>query len=119
MIAQVREPVLEYPFVLEYLNYNTSSSYTRKKQRVDPLLFLYPKEAGRGCFYVRISLTIIEALLIPEVPYTRVIYALFNHMYSPTTNSNSSCVLNRFPSLLRNHHAGVAPLLLFLSSTYR
>ena len=32
MIAQVREPVLEYPFVLEYLNYNTSSSYTRKKQ---------------------------------------------------------------------------------------
>ena len=76
-------------------------------------------KADGGCFCMRMCIMLIEFLLIPEVPYTQVIYALFNHIYIAITKTSCNYVLNRFPSLLLNLHVGVDPLHLFLISTYR
>ena len=96
----------------------STESLAEGREKVGEAVTEHLTKTDGGCFYMRMCIMLIEALLIPEVPYTRVIYALFNHIYNAITKSSSNCVLNRFPSFLLNLHVVVDLLHLFLISTY-
>ena len=97
----------------------STESLAARREKVGEAITDHLTKADGGCFCMRMCIMLIEFLLIPEVPYTQVIYALFNHIHIATTKTSCNCVLNRFPSLLLNLHVGVDPLHLFLISTYR